>query len=500
MFASDDHVRIFCDTCQRNQTLFTNLLAEYLPDENDPAYSKYLDSYEDYKIELEDRYPQVCSDCLPRVQAQIRNANHVARADNLARIMEASKERRSTVQTSRQAWLLSIISLAKWTYILSTATGLLWHAAGLIMAPDQGSWADKTFSWDICIDQAFYVRSVDESCVLSPYIVNLMYYAIAADALTMWWNPKLKDKTNSLTGRMRRLTLLWAIRIVVVILRLASVHHLKQVTIDYDTLKSFQYTHLAMLAILTLSSFLTWKTVSIVYGTAPTFSKASKEPVPSVPDSATKRERQNAYRPAHPQADVFDDMAQSFTSGFRDQQASSPLPPSPTESNASFTSYATDATTPYAKRTTFMADDDMDWTPTRNRFSSNPPEILTNQFRAVQTHPSPPPEPHSIFSKPDPNPFRHKVPAAPRSSAQQKVNPWKSSVWSPPLKVNAPNFFKEEQKAGDGESKGLDGLGVPKTVKRDAELFASPKLKYDYYGTMKDTGLEDTFNGLFSKF
>jgi hypothetical protein len=54
-----------------------------------------------------------------------------------------------------------------------------------------------------------------------------------------------------------------------------------------------------------------------------------------------------------------------------------------------------------------------------------------------------------------------------------------------------------------GEVKGLDGFGVPRIVKRDAELFASPKLKYDYYGTMKDTGLEDrfeeTFNSLFKK-
>ena len=50
-----------------------------------------------------------------------------------------------------------------------------------------------------------------------------------------------------------------------------------------------------------------------------------------------------------------------------------------------------------------------------------------------------------------------------------------------------------------GEVSGLDGLGVPKNVKRDAELFASPKLKYDYYGTPKDTGLEDTFNAMFTK-
>lgn len=136
----------------------------------------------------------------------------------------------------------------------------------------------------------------------------------------------------------------------------------------------------------------------------------------------------------------------------------------------------------------------------------------------------------SLFSKPDPNPFRHKVPAAPKAPAEKVVDPWKRAPWQPPLKETTPNFFRTERQtrsqtkangtastagstfggsdAGstmDGGSvngerdRGLEGFGVPKNVQRDAELFASPKLKYDYYGTMKDTGLEETFNGLFSK-
>jgi hypothetical protein len=96
--AGDD---IFCDTCQRNQTLYAKLLGEYLPEEDDPTYDQYLAAYDDYKDELETRYPQVCNECLPRVQHQIRNANHVARADNLARIMEAAKQKRTTVHTHR---------------------------------------------------------------------------------------------------------------------------------------------------------------------------------------------------------------------------------------------------------------------------------------------------------------------------------------------------------------------------------------------------------------
>ncbi|KNG52285.1 hypothetical protein DDE82_000491 [Stemphylium lycopersici] len=429
--------------------------------------------------------------------------------------MEASKEKRTTVQTSRQAWTLRAISLAKWTYVLSTAMGILWHATGLIMAPGERVWEDQVFNWSTCLHQVILSRSVDETCVLSPYVVKWELYAAGADAFTIWWNPKLKLKTNSLTGRMRGLFSLWSIRVTVVILRFASLLYWKNTTIDSGTLQSFRYTHMVMAGVLVLSTILTWKTVRIVYGAAPSFPKATQEPVLSAPSSA-KKERKGSYHPAHPQADLFDSMAHSFASGIQGYQESSPVPPSPTLTAVSDTTHATtEATTPFAQRDAFLDIDDMDWTPTKPRFSSQPPEIISNQFSrrptTAQSQLSPqakPREPHSIFARKDPNPFRHRVPAAPPTSlaANQKPNPWKPGVWAPPLKENAPNFFKDEQKArGDGtngsteRSQGLEGLGVPKNVKRNAELFASPKLKYDYYGTMKDTGLEDTFNAMFSK-
>ncbi|CAN9257363.1 unnamed protein product [Alternaria alternata] len=499
---------IFCDTCQRNQTLYAKLLGEYLPEEDDPAYDQYLAAYDDYKDELETRYPQVCSECLPRVQHQIRNANHVARADNLARIMEAAKQKRTTVHTHRQAWTLRLISLAKWTYILSTVIGVVWHSAGLIMGPDQDIRAYRVFSWDTCWTQAKSNGWIDEVCVLSPVVLKWLKFAIIADALTVWWNPKLKVKMNSLTGRMRGLMSLWVIRVSAVVLRFVSLYYWQGTEINNETLDHFRHTHMGMLGILAFSSLMAWKAVRIVYGAAPSFPKATREPVPEVPGSA-KKVRKGSYHPAHPQADLFDSMAQAFTTGFEQGKESSPLPPSPTISEASYTTHATDVTTPFAQRSAFLGADDMDWTPTKpkGRFSSQAPEIISNQFSKTTTPPPAAPprfnEPHSIFSKPDPNPFRHRVPAPPPTSlsSSQKPNPWKPSVWTPPLKENAPSFFKKEQKTqgGVGEVSGLDGLGVPKNVKRDAELFASPKLKYDYYGTPKDTGLEDTFNAMFTK-
>lgn len=491
---------LFCDTCQHNQTLVANILAEYLPDEEDSKYQKFIASYDAYKSELEDRYPQVCQNCLPRVQDRIRNAGYAARADHLRRIMEKSDQRRRTVQTSRQAWTLRIISLAKWMYIVSTLMGMLWHAFALFMTPNDGLWAEETFRWDTCLSQAISVRLVDQSCVLSPYITKLLQYALIADLLTVWWNPKLKIKTNSLTGRMSGLKSLWSIRIAVLVLRFGSLLYWERATIDHGTLKAFQNTHLFMLVSLGLSSVLTWKTVRIVYTSPSSLLRAGSENLPSAPNSAEKATR-TSHHPSTSQSNIFDNMAHAFTTSFQDTSA---LPPSPTLTATSYTTHATtEATTPFAARKSAFGDDDMDWTPTQRRFAAQTPTILPPQWsqQPSQSQQTTHHEPHSLFSKKDPNPFRHKIPAAPRAPAHAKANPWKPGVWDPPLKDTTPNFFKEQKAArgGVGEVKGLDGLGVPKNVKRNAELFASPQLKYDYYGTMKDTGLEDTFNGLFSK-
>ena len=97
---------LFCNTCQRNQVLLNKTLAEYLPDEDDPEYDKYTSSLDAYRRELEDRYPQVCQHCLPRVQDQIRAAGYAAKADNLRRMIDRSREHSRTVQTSRQTWTL----------------------------------------------------------------------------------------------------------------------------------------------------------------------------------------------------------------------------------------------------------------------------------------------------------------------------------------------------------------------------------------------------------
>ncbi|KAF1922063.1 Ima1 N-terminal domain-containing protein [Ampelomyces quisqualis] len=494
----------FCDTCQRNQALLQSLVAEYLPDEDDPEYATYEAAFDGYRAELEERWPPVCRHCAARVDDQIRGAGYAAKADHLRRLMEKSEQKRRTVHTARQAWTLRLISSAKWTYICSLLGQVLWHAFGYLMAADARTWDAEagsgaaTFSWYVCLRQAIHVREVDECCVRSPSVTKLVVYALAADLLTLWWNPKLEAKTNTISGRMRGLKSLWAIRVAVFALRCGSVYYCN---VDRDPRPAFHNTHLFMLIVMPLSLVLTFKTVRISYQSPALF----REKLSSAPTSPGKAPRA-AYKPAHPQANAFDTMAHGFTTSFSDALDTPTYPPSPTLTDSSYNTRATEATTPFGHKS--ICTDDMDWTPTQRKFAPVQPTVHPSPWN--QQHPSPPHqttsrEPVSLFRKPDSNPFRHKIPAAPKAPAQVKADPWKRGVWDPPLKETTPNFFRRDKQARGavGEAKGLDGVGVPKNVKRDAELFASPKLKYDNYGTMKSTGLEDrfeeTFNDFFSK-
>ena len=493
----------FCSTCEHNQALVQKLVAEYLPDDDDPEYERYEAAFHDYRAELEERYPQVCKACEMRVNEQIDSAAYTARSDHLRRVMERSIQKQQVVSTTRQSITLRIISLAKWFYILSLLVQMTWHVFGFMMAPDERVWEEGespnplAFSADTCLRQAIQEQSVDDCCVMSTTVTTYVTHAIVADMVTLWWNPRLKSKTNSITGRMQGLKRLWAIRIFVLLVRVGSLYYWSRTSVQADAIQFFHNTHISMLLVLALSALSTWKLVTITYH-PPAFAKTNNAPT-SPPDSA-KKPSISSYRPAHPAAGSFDTMAQQFAYGFDDTNGSTAFPPSPTLTDISTSSTQATAT-PSALRTKYIDnnnDTDMDWTPEHpipvSKFSLNPPPIFPTPW-SHQTPPPPKPASHSIFAQPDPNPFHRKVPAAPRAPAQVASNPWKPSVWAPPLKQNAPNFFNADK------DKGLAGEGVPRRVRRDAELFAGPKLKYDYYGYrgVRDTGLEEGFNGLFSK-
>lgn len=248
----------FCDTCQRNQMLVQNMMAEYIPDDDDPQYNKYVASADSYRAELEQRYPQVCDSCIGPVREQIRAAGYAAKADHFRRILELSKKNAANFYTRRQVWTLRVISLAKWTYLLSILIGLVWHTFGVMVASDSYAQSDEFFSWNVCVSQAFTTRQVEQWCFNSPLVRSLVQRAIIADLLTIWWNPKLEQKTVRFGGRMRRLVSLWTMRIAVIGVRYTSLHYRQEDFLGNDDVLQFlNLQHGVMLVVLVLVSLLT---------------------------------------------------------------------------------------------------------------------------------------------------------------------------------------------------------------------------------------------------
>ncbi|ORY12255.1 Ima1 N-terminal domain-domain-containing protein [Clohesyomyces aquaticus] len=503
----------FCDACQRNQSLANQLLAEYLPDEDDPEYSKYEASVDKYRDEVERRYPPVCDKCVDNVQKQIRAAQYAANTDHLRRMLEFSRRHRAEHDTHRQRLLLRLISFAKWTYRGSIFLGLVWHAFGVLLSPNTEACERRWFNWDVCLSQAVSIRAVERACFDSPPVMQLVKYALVADLLTFWWNPQLKAKISKPGGRMRGLTSQWLLRLAVVALRFGFVYWCQQLDLLSDDLQIFRISHGAMLAVIVISTLFSRRLVYIDYQSTKSFMKKID---PYLPQAATSCESTaEPYLPARPNHDSFDTMAQSFTQSFPtnnldevfslQNDSTSNYPPSPTESIASLKTTRDDESevfTPYQRRPHRQLSDAMDWTPTRRTFAP-PQEVLPPIFKSpsstttsTTTQPAPA-GPHSIFSQPSSNPFDRRVPPPPpKHKEHERRNPWKSS--SIPIQTEI-STAKKGLFQGSGSPASQDALRQPPSrVKRDEELFKPPQLKYDTYTKPKMTGLEDTFNSMFS--
>lgn len=87
-FASRDKdpypASLFCRTCLANQTLVTNLLASYLPEEDEQLDDERMRAYPDYKRSLEERYPLACEACHARAMAHLQQRDQLIQRTSLA--------------------------------------------------------------------------------------------------------------------------------------------------------------------------------------------------------------------------------------------------------------------------------------------------------------------------------------------------------------------------------------------------------------------------------
>ncbi|KAJ7275202.1 Ima1 N-terminal domain-containing protein [Mycena haematopus] len=88
---------VFCHTCQTNQMLLVNLLANYLDNDESDQRMQTLD---EYRESLHLRYPPVCDSCRPAVEEEIRRKDAMARTQALGGWLNQTKGKARQRQAS----------------------------------------------------------------------------------------------------------------------------------------------------------------------------------------------------------------------------------------------------------------------------------------------------------------------------------------------------------------------------------------------------------------
>lgn len=188
---------IFCATCQKNQHLLAETLASYLPPADHPDYPEYEAAYPAYRDGLEDRYPQVCEDCEPRVRERIKAAGYYAKTEGMKRMLERTRMRNAEGVRATSGWLLMTVMLGRWMWWASLLTQLAWSSANII-AP-QGSCGESTSSNPI----------LSTVCTLQPslrrytsVLDDVGRYAHILGLLSIWYHHRLTHQVTGAAGRV----------------------------------------------------------------------------------------------------------------------------------------------------------------------------------------------------------------------------------------------------------------------------------------------------------
>ena len=233
---------LFCETCLKNQALLTQTLSNYLPSLDDPRYDQYEASYPEFKRRLEERLPQVCAECEPRVQQRIQQAGYAAKADHLRRVMERAKHSRASAESWVWRWRAAALG---WLLQSAAFCGhLAFHGLGVLAVEEPGLRDDTAPpSLRTCFEMGFHHRNVPPGCVDSAR--PLLSWATMLALLTIWWNPIMGRKAMV---RVRGLEEFYKLQCILLLARLVSWYLFREDSEHDFDVKTAKAIHGVMLA------------------------------------------------------------------------------------------------------------------------------------------------------------------------------------------------------------------------------------------------------------
>ncbi|KAL4881458.1 Ima1 N-terminal domain-containing protein [Aspergillus karnatakaensis] len=213
---------LFCAQCVRNQHLFTSALASYFPPSDDPQYSAYEREYPSFRKNLEERYPQVCDKCEPRVKARIRQAGYEAKSDHLRRMMDRSKAGKAARKARRWNWRSLLVLAGAVSYWASVVGQIAWNMTGALSVDepflDTGTPLLSRSAMSLFQQTAHTFRLPSYCDIdLAPYAG----LSLVAGILSLWWNPKLRLKVEGRGGRFLGLGEYYKAQLIILVVRCA---------------------------------------------------------------------------------------------------------------------------------------------------------------------------------------------------------------------------------------------------------------------------------------
>lgn len=196
--APDDS--LFCPTCLKNQHLVSQALASYLPPPDAPDYAEYVKAEGEYVKGLEQRYPQVCKRCEPRVQEKIQAAGYAAKTDHLRRMM--NRTRGYGIQDRNASWGSPLVTLGGVGWFLSLAGQISWDGLSLFESSGESDGLrdpQDVASGSTCLQQVMRGSASILDC--TELLYSAAGLALLLGVLSSWWNPLLQETLRKKGGR-----------------------------------------------------------------------------------------------------------------------------------------------------------------------------------------------------------------------------------------------------------------------------------------------------------
>ncbi|PKS07038.1 hypothetical protein jhhlp_005635 [Lomentospora prolificans] len=175
---------IFCAKCLKNQHLYTASLAQYFPDDPDhPDYPALERKYYKFRQDLEERYPQMCADCEPKVLSKLNAAGYIAKTDFLRTAMERSRANRTSPR--RRTMMFLTDSLGGWLWYGAFVLQFLWHVSAVAEALMSDLRLEARETW--------LLRAWIFISKFLPSTESLVRLSLQMTLVGIWWNPKFPE-------------------------------------------------------------------------------------------------------------------------------------------------------------------------------------------------------------------------------------------------------------------------------------------------------------------